>query len=186
MSLSIRTPAFLPLPNLSHPLKLPSNPLFLTFHSQTHNLLCFSKGGNPNKPNKISDADLASDFASEVNKLNTQSEERENAMMRSKQLLFSDLCNYLQMNPEDVRNKWRSLSPDEKLGLVKGFVSDWGLNFHPLSPKSVQDLVEEFVVKDTKEKENPEIRQKDEDVKSSSDVFLPTLKRLIMGFSPNN
>lgn len=190
MSLFLRTPFFHPLPNLIHSptLKPPPYPFSLSFHPQAHNFLCYSNdsGGNPNKPNRISDADLASDFAAEVQKLNTQSKERENAMKRSKELLFSDLCNYLNLTPEDVKNNWRNMNSDEQLGLVKGFVSDWGLNFHPLSPKSVKDLVEEFVMKDSKEEKSSDFCQKDDAFKSKSDVFLPTLKKLIMGFSPNN
>uniref|UniRef100_A0A803MC80 DUF7026 domain-containing protein n=1 Tax=Chenopodium quinoa TaxID=63459 RepID=A0A803MC80_CHEQI len=187
MSFSFKTPSFLPLPNFRNPLKPSTNPLSLSFYPQSQTFLCFSRGdNNPNKLNKISDSDLASDFAAEVNKLNTQSKERENAMKISKQLLFSDLCNYLDMNPDDVMSKWRNLSPDDKLGLVKGFVSDWGLNFHPLSPKSVKDLVEEFVMNDSKENESSDFFQKDELKSSNSDVLFPTLKKLIMGFSPYN
>ncbi|KMT00957.1 hypothetical protein BVRB_9g222220 [Beta vulgaris subsp. vulgaris] len=107
-------------------------------------------------------------------------------MKTSKQLLFSDFCNYLNINPKEGKNQWKNMSSDEKMGLIKGFISDWGLNFHPLSPKSVRDLVEEFVMKDSEERESSDLCDKDDDLSSNSVVFFPSLKKLIMGFSPYN
>jgi hypothetical protein len=58
--------------------------------------------------------------------------------------------------------------------LVKGFVSEWSMNFHPLSARSVKEMVEEYLQED-----NPSA------AKSSPSVLFPGLKR-IMGFSQNN
>ncbi|KAL2904124.1 hypothetical protein RDABS01_002834 [Bienertia sinuspersici] len=110
-------------------------------------------------------------------------------MKTSKQLLFFDFCNYLNLNPDDVKYKWTNLSNDEKLRLVKGFVSNWGLYFHPLSPKSVRDLIEEFVVIDDLEENQISgfYRKHDDDnYDDDSLVILPKLKKLFMGFSQDN
>ncbi|XP_057515450.1 uncharacterized protein LOC130796999 [Amaranthus tricolor] len=181
MSLSFSPISYLPLPNLTYFQKSPKTLVSVFCHPQTPTFFCCSHGRNPRKPNNIiSDAELASDFAAEVHRLNTQSKERENAMKRSKQLLFSDLCNYLDMNPEDVKNNWKNFSTDEKMGLVKEFISYWGLNFHPLSPKSVKGLIDEFVFKDSEEIESSDHSS------SNSDAILPTLKKIIKGFSSDH
>ncbi|KAK9988859.1 hypothetical protein SO802_029098 [Lithocarpus litseifolius] len=65
--------------------------------------------------------------------------------------------------------KWRKMDEEEKWVLVKGFVSDWSMDFHPLSARSVKEMVEECLLE-----ENPS-------TKSSLSVLFPGLKRL-MGF----
>ena len=45
---------------------------------------------------------------------------------------------------EEAGKKWRKLSEDEKWAVVNGFVSEWSDNFHPLSARSVKELVDEY------------------------------------------
>ncbi|KAK6945886.1 hypothetical protein RJ641_013430 [Dillenia turbinata] len=109
---------------------------------------------NPGKTQKIgckkrvTDAELASDLASEVKKMNIHIEERQEAMKKSREMLFSELCNYLSLRDNEVKKKWRKLGDEEKLVLVRGFVSDWGLQFHPLSAKSVKELVDQHLIEE--------------------------------------
>ncbi|KAL6269901.1 hypothetical protein ACE6H2_026812 [Prunus campanulata] len=117
----------------------------------------------------ISDAELASDLT----KMNTLFMQREEAMKKSRELLFTELCHYLNSKSEEVKKKWRKMEEEDKWVLVKGFVSEWGVNFHPLSAKSVKELVEEHL-----HEENPP-------AKSSAAAFFPGLKRM-MGFSEDN
>ena len=47
---------------------------------------------------------------------------------------------------DEMKQKWRKIDEEEeKLSLVKGFVDVWGSNFHPLSAKSVVEMVEEYL-----------------------------------------
>ena len=94
--------------------------------------------------NRLSDADLALDLATEVAKLNTQLVQREEAMKKSKELLFTELCHYLNMEKEEVKRKWSRLDQEEKWVLIRGFVDDWGVNFHPLSARSVREIIKEY------------------------------------------
>lgn len=120
--------------------------------------------------NSNNDAKLASDFAKEVVKLNTQFNQGEEAMKKSKELLFKELCDFLSSNAEEVKQQWRKMDEEEKMVLVKGFVSNWGMNFQPLSAKSVKELVEEYL-----NEENPSPNS------DSTSALLPNLKKF-MGF----
>ncbi|KAM3685238.1 hypothetical protein ACJW31_11G102900 [Castanea mollissima] len=116
---------------------------------------------------KISDAELALDLVLEVAKIKTHFVQREEAMKKSIELLFTELCQYLVLKGEEVKMKWRKMDEEEKWILVKGLVSNWSMNFHLLSMK---EMVEEYLLE-----ENPS-------AKSSPSVLFPELKRL-MGFS---
>ncbi|KAK2662791.1 hypothetical protein Ddye_001365 [Dipteronia dyeriana] len=111
---------------------------------------------NPNRPrtltlctssNSSSDSELASDLA----KINTHLLHKQEAMKKSKELLFTDLCQFLDLKEEQVKNKWSKIDEDEKWDLVKGFVSEWGVNFHPLSPRSIKELIEEYLLEEEKQ-----------------------------------
>lgn len=93
-------------------------------------------------------------------------------MKKSKELLFTELCQYLALKGEEVKKKWRKMDEEEKLGLVKGFVTEWSVNFHPLSARSVKEMVEEYLQED-----NPSA--------TSSPSLLYTGLQRIMGFSQN-
>ncbi|CAB4289919.1 unnamed protein product [Prunus armeniaca] len=105
--------------------------------------------------------------------MNTLFMQREEAMKKSRELLFTELCQYLNSKSEEVKKKWRKMEEEDKWVLIKAFVSEWGVNFHPLSAKSVKELVEEHL-----HEENPH-------AKSSASAFFPGLKRM-MGFSEDN
>ncbi|KAJ7946816.1 Mediator of RNA polymerase II transcription subunit like [Quillaja saponaria] len=121
--------------------------------------------------NSVSDSQLASELAMKVAKINTQLLQREEAMEKSKELLFTELCHYLALKSEEVKKKWRKMDEDEKWVLVKGFVTEWDTNFHPLSARSAKEMVEEYV------------REENSSAKSSS-ILFPGLQK-ITGFSQN-
>lgn len=99
--------------------------------------------------NSFSDDELASGLASEVGKISTQLMQREEAMKKSRELLFQGLSQYLDLRPEDLKMKWTKMGKEEKWVLVKGFVANWGVDFHPLSAKSVQEMVEQHLGEET-------------------------------------
>uniref|UniRef100_A0A0A0KYF6 DUF7026 domain-containing protein n=1 Tax=Cucumis sativus TaxID=3659 RepID=A0A0A0KYF6_CUCSA len=94
---------------------------------------------------KLSDADLASDLATEVAKINTNLIQREEAMKKSREFLFTELCEFLGLKSEETKRKWMKMEEEAKLRLVKEFVSEWGFNFQPLSGRCVKEMVEEYV-----------------------------------------
>ncbi|KAM7470567.1 hypothetical protein LguiA_008750 [Lonicera macranthoides] len=91
---------------------------------------------------KTKDSDLASDLAKKLQKIKTQFVRREEAMKKSRELLVNDLCQHLGFKTEELKKKWGNLSEDDKCGLIKGFVEEWGVNFHPLSAKSVKEMID--------------------------------------------
>ncbi|KAK2987422.1 hypothetical protein RJ640_018559 [Escallonia rubra] len=121
--------------------------------------------------NSISDAELAFDLTAEVEKMNTHMVEREEAMEKSRQLLFAEFCQFLGLGADEAKKKWKKLDEDGKWVLAKEFVSAWGANFHPLSAKSVKEMVDEHLIGD-----NPTPNSY-----PSSSLF-PGLRKL-MGFS---
>ncbi|XP_034681936.1 uncharacterized protein LOC117911644 [Vitis riparia] len=125
--------------------------------------------------NSISDAELASDLATEVKKMNTHLVLRKEAMEKSREMLFTEMCQYLGMGSEEVKRRWRKMGEEEKRVLLKGFISEWGVNFHPLSAKSVKEMVEEYLHEDDPSPHSS----------SSLSLLFPGLKRMFMG-SPSN
>ena len=123
-------------------------------------------------------SDLSSNLAKEVGKMNTLLAQRAEAMEKSREILFKELCQYLSMGSTDeVRRQWMKMEEEEKWVLVKGFVSDWGANFHPLSARSVKELIEEHLHGEEEERENGSS-------KSSSSSLFPSLKKMLW-FSQN-
>ncbi|OVA18964.1 hypothetical protein BVC80_8933g4 [Macleaya cordata] len=118
----------------------------------------------------ISDAEIAADLAAEMARVKTPLVQRNEAMNKSRELLFGEFCQYLGLKPEEVKQRWRKMDEVEKMGLVKGFVSEWSLAFHPLSSRSVKEMVEEHL-----KEENPF-------VVSSPSLMFPRLKKML-GFS---
>lgn len=146
-----------------------TQPLF-TPSSSTH----FS-----HKPTKIlakrmnSDAELASELASEIEKLKTHlakkeeaEKKKEEALKKSVEILFKEMCKYMEMQESEVMKKWKSMNEDEKLGLVNEFVAEWGVDFHPLSAKSVIEMVDKYLVEDV-EYENRNVASHDDEASSS-------------------
>ncbi|XP_022762861.1 uncharacterized protein LOC111308646 [Durio zibethinus] len=139
--------------NLPRPRKLPNHP-FTSRPNKIHNISCTKKN--------LGDTALALDLAISVEKINTHLEQKEKAMKKSMELLFSELCQYLSLKEEEVNMKWRKMKEEEKWVLVKEFVNEWGVNFHPLSVRSVKEMVDEYL----------------QDDKSSS-VMFPGFKRML-------
>ncbi|KAF5195949.1 trichome birefringence-like [Thalictrum thalictroides] len=125
------------------------------------------------KKDNISDAELAAGLAAEMAKIKTQSLQKEEAMKKSKELLFKEFCKYLDLETEEVKQRWIKMDDTEKLVWAKGFVSDWGESFHPLSSKSVKELVEEILVE---ENPNPIISSSSSGI---SAIDLNSLKKMI-------
>ncbi|KAA8545697.1 hypothetical protein F0562_020852 [Nyssa sinensis] len=103
--------------------------------------------------------------------MSTQLVQGEEAMRKSRQLLFTELCQYMGLKVEEVKKKWNKMDEDDKWVLVKGFVSEWGVNFHPLSARSVKAMIEEHLLEDNSSSN------------SSPSLLFSSLKKL-MGFSP--
>ncbi|XP_022869557.1 uncharacterized protein LOC111388958 [Olea europaea var. sylvestris] len=117
---------------------------FIKFHS------------NPHKDHRISctneeignDEMLAVELDLEMSKLNTHLIQREEALKKSRELLFTELCNFMGLKSEDLKMKWEKMNEEEKSVLVKGFVAEWSAHFHPLSAKSVKEMVDEHLVEE--------------------------------------
>ncbi|XP_077215665.1 uncharacterized protein LOC143850292 [Tasmannia lanceolata] len=118
----------------------------------------------------LNDADLTSDLAEKMGKMKPILSQRKEAMKKSRELLFEDLCKYLHLREGEVKNRWREIGEVERLDLVRGFVAEWGVSFHPLSLRSVKDMVEEHL-----NEENPLGL-------SNPPLRFPSLKRM-MGLS---
>lgn len=94
-------------------------------------------------------------------------------MEKSRELLFIEMCQYLGMGSEEVKRRWGNMGDEEKWVLVKGFVSEWAVNFHPLSAKSVKEMVEEHLNED------------DPSPHPSLSPLFPGLTWMFMGFQSN-
>ncbi|KAM7264815.1 hypothetical protein ACFE04_002498 [Oxalis oulophora] len=118
----------------------------------------------------LSDTELGLEFAAEVENLKKQKE----AMKKSKELLFVDMCRYLAMESdlEAVKRKWRNMEEDEKLGFVKEFVRNWGFGFHPISTRAAKEMIDEYVCENDDD---------DVVVAADDDSFLLKVKKF-MGF----
>ena len=174
--MSFRVNLFAPRPLQQFP-KLQTNP-FLSYSSSRPQLINISSrlrfsisctSGN----NSLSDAELELKLAREVEKLNSQIVQRDEALNKSRELLFNELSSYMGSKVEEAGKKWRKLSEDEKWAVVNGFVSEWSDNFHPLSPRSVKELVDEYLVDEKKA------------LVDSGTMLFPSLRKLI-GFSGND
>ncbi|CAI9104162.1 OLC1v1002788C1 [Oldenlandia corymbosa var. corymbosa] len=153
----------------------PTNP-FLSFYSSTHfsnqsrkHPIAVSCTNNNSSSNKsFSDSELALKLAAEVEKLNAQTVQREEAINKSRELLFTEFSNYMGWKAEEVKDRWRAMNEDDKLAVAQGFVSGWSDNFHPLSAKSTKELIEEYLAD-----------ERESSSSNSGPVFFPSLKRLI-------
>lgn len=109
----------------------------------------------------------------EVAKLKTQRAQKQEAMKKSREVLFWEICKSMDLKEDGMRKKWRRMGEEERRGLVKEFLGHWGLRFHPLSARSVKEMVDEYV-------------NEEEDSKSIvGSSFFPGLKRW-MGFPDDN
>ncbi|OIV91600.1 hypothetical protein TanjilG_09012 [Lupinus angustifolius] len=119
---------------------------FSSISSTTHlfNHKPFTRISCTNK-NSISDSALSSDLSARVTRMNTHLVQAEDAMRKSRELLFKELCNYLGVKEDEGRHKWKNFDEEEKWVCVNGFIQEWGQHFQPLSVKSTKEMVEEYL-----------------------------------------
>lgn len=150
--------------------KFHNNPSLYSYKTlKSHKISC--SNSNPN----INNMELEMGLAIEIEKMKTQMLQTQEAMKKSRNLLYAELCLYLGLGKEDLKRKWEKMEENDKLVLVQEFVSDWGINFHPLSVKSVKELVDQNLFHDNDNDDNLS-----QDSLSSS-VLFSGLKKL-MGF----
>ncbi|KAL8060828.1 hypothetical protein ABFX02_02G050500 [Erythranthe guttata] len=94
------------------------------------------------KEENLTDETLAAEIGVEIEKLKSRAVQREEALKKSRELLFAEMCGFVGLKSEDLKKKWRRMSDEERCVLAKGFVGGWSAQFHPLSAKSVQEMVD--------------------------------------------
>ncbi|PON75883.1 hypothetical protein PanWU01x14_038340 [Parasponia andersonii] len=171
--MALRTHPIPKFPTLQPPHPKPTSPHFssITFlRNQTKKALtkCSAESSGDSEL-------LASNLTREVAKMSTLLVQRAEAMEKSRDLLFKELCNHLSMDSGEARRRWRKMEEEEKWVLVRGFMSDWGVNFHPLSARSVKELIEEHLHEEEEEGEANASSSKS----SSSSSLFPSLKKMI-------
>ncbi|KAI3671804.1 hypothetical protein L2E82_53250 [Cichorium intybus] len=99
--------------------------------------------------NNIKDIKLAMNLSTEIERMKTQIIQTQEAMKMGRKLLYTtELCLYLGLGKDELRRKWERMEEDEKWVLAEEFVSHWSSNFHPLSAKSVKQLVDQHLFDD--------------------------------------
>lgn len=93
----------------------------------------------------LTDEILAVELGLQIKKLKSDAVQREEALKKSRELLFTEMCDFMGLESEDLKKKWRRMNEDERLVVVRGFVAEWSAHYHPLSAKSVKEMVEEYV-----------------------------------------
>ncbi|XP_004485636.1 uncharacterized protein [Cicer arietinum] len=94
--------------------------------------------------NEISDTALTTEFAEVASIVKARQLQAEEAMRKSRNILFKELCGYLRLNEDETKLKWNKMEEDERWVLVKGFVEEWDEFFHPLSARATKKMVEEY------------------------------------------
>ncbi|KVI08546.1 hypothetical protein Ccrd_013085 [Cynara cardunculus var. scolymus] len=84
---------------------------------------CSSSSSNSNS-SSIVDIELVMDLATEIEKMNAQTVQTQEAMKASRKLLYAELGLYLGLGKEELRRKWEKMEQDEKWILAEEFVSD--------------------------------------------------------------
>ncbi|KAL0863051.1 hypothetical protein Bca101_042169 [Brassica carinata] len=126
------------------------------------------------KKKTMSDSELAKDLAREIGKANSVSEQRREAMKKSGEILWGEFCRHMGLKEEEMRVKWRKIGEEEKVVMVKEFVDEWGVDFQPLSVRSVKEMVEEECLVSDKT-----IEPSSSSSMSSFSGLFPGLKRII-------
>ncbi|KAI3445828.1 hypothetical protein Pfo_002493 [Paulownia fortunei] len=167
------SPNLLPQPKNFQPHPFPSSltPTHLVKYSsnppRTLKISCSKEKEN------LTDEMLAVELGLEIKKLNSNIVQREEALKKSRELLFTEVCNFMGLRSEDLKNKWRRMNEEERWVLAKGFVAEWSAHFHPLSARSVKEMVEEY------------LGQSNESSDSVSSKLFPDLRKLL-GFPRNS
>ena len=71
----------------------------------------------------LSDTALALDLAISLKKINTHLKQKEKAMKKIRELLFTELCQFLSLKNEEVNKKWRKMKDEEVMKEVNKKVS---------------------------------------------------------------
>ncbi|XP_020234040.1 uncharacterized protein LOC109814103 [Cajanus cajan] len=116
-----------------------ASPVALFSHKLATRVSCTGGSGG------ISDAALASELAVKAARINAHVVKAEEAMRKSRKLLFVEVCEYMGLNEDEAQQKWSKMEEDEKWVLVKGFLAGWGAHFHPLSARSTKEMLEEYI-----------------------------------------
>ncbi|KAM6595548.1 hypothetical protein CsatA_006072 [Cannabis sativa] len=171
--LTPKIPTFQP-PSPSPTLNFHLSPSVITFSSNRTKTLIKCTSSDLSSGESDSDSELALNLAREVEKMNNLLVQRAEAMEKSRGLLFKEVCQYLSMDSDEVGSHWRKMEEEDKWVLVKRFVSDWGVNFHPLSAKSIKELIEEHLtaIED-------DYQQNNSLKSSSSSSLFPSLKKFM-------
>ncbi|XP_075521535.1 uncharacterized protein LOC142554743 [Primulina tabacum] len=140
---------------------------------------------NPRRAFKIScikkkepttDETLPAELSLHIKNLNNGALQREEALKKSRELLFIEVNNFTRLQPEDLRKKWRRMDEEEIWVLANGFVSEWSAHFHQLSARSVKEMVEEYLAEEGEFLDSGSI--------SASRNLFPDFGKLL-GFSRN-
>ncbi|PWA78698.1 hypothetical protein CTI12_AA213160 [Artemisia annua] len=124
--------------------------------------------------------ELSLQLSTQIKKLKTQKLQTQEAMKKSKKLLYTELCLFLGLSQDELKRKWEKMEENDKLVLAQEFVkSDWAFNFHPLSVKSVKELVDQHLLHDN------DGGMKDDNDSANNSILFSGLKKL-MGFSDDN
>ncbi|XP_039158554.1 uncharacterized protein LOC120288557 [Eucalyptus grandis] len=118
------------------------------------------------------DADIASALAEEVARVHAQKKQKDEALGKGRALLFAEFCGYFSLREDELRRRWERMENGERRNMAAEFVSNWSADFHPLSARSVVEMVEEHLRREKK----PSF--------SDDSAFFPSLKRL-MGLGEN-
>ncbi|KAK3414057.1 hypothetical protein EUGRSUZ_I02564 [Eucalyptus grandis] len=156
----------LPLHALPRPPKYRLRPLrFDPRKSLPASVSCRAKG-------PTGDAEIASALAEEVARVHAQKKQKDEALGKGRALLFAELCGYFSLGENELRRRWERMEDGERRDMAAEFVSNWSADFHPLSARSVVEMVEEH------------LRQEKKPSFSNDSAFFPSLKRL-MGLGEN-
>ncbi|KAL1289433.1 hypothetical protein HN51_057606 [Arachis hypogaea] len=116
------------------------------FSARLNTRISCTKNNNNNSSNKgISDATLATELGIRITGIRSRVKQTEQAINKSRHLLFRHLCEYMGLNEDNAKLQWTKMEDSQKWALVQGFVAEWGALFHPLSARSTKDMVEEYL-----------------------------------------
>lgn len=104
-------------------------------------------------------------------KLKLKKKQRDEAIFKSRKILFYEMSGYLGFNEDELKKRWKLMAEIDKWVVVEGFLSEWGEHFHPLSAKSVKQMVEEHL--------DFESSAKQPDQSSAPSSVLQGLKKII-------
>ncbi|KAL6494617.1 hypothetical protein OROGR_031417 [Orobanche gracilis] len=131
---------------LRHPEKSRSYPFILSIRNPSRKTLRISC--HEEKEKTLTDGEmLAVELSLEIKKFNSNTIHREEVLEKSREILFAEVCSFMGLKSEDFRKKWRRMKEGEKSVMAEVFVAGWSDHFHPLSARSVKEMVGEYLGK---------------------------------------